>query len=98
MWKTVKKIGVYILIVVIAVFLFIVCRRYFIKRGLSGIVDIIGHLREGNNSIGEGLGECQDLAGQAAGHVESAHGHAVTARQAIRRAREILLRAKSTGD
>ena len=94
MWNKIKKIGVYILIAVIAVFLFIVCRRYFIGRGLSGITDIIGHLRDGNSSIGEGLGQSQELAGQAGEHIESAHGHAVTAKQAIRRAREILLRAK----
>ena len=95
MWNKIKKIGVYILIGVIAVFIFFVCRRYFIGRGLSGITDIIGQLRDGNNSIGEGLGQSQELAGQASEHIESAHGHAVTAKQAIRRAREILLRAKN---
>lgn len=104
MWNKIKKVLVYILIGILAVFIFIVWRRHSHGGSVPGIDDIIGLIGGGTEQLAGGLEnstglnqQASELAGQASGAVESAAGHCVTARQAIRRAKDILLRAKAGG-
>jgi len=101
-WNKIKKVLMWIFVALIAVFIFIVCRRYFKGRAVPGVAELIGLIGGGTEQIGEGLAnssqlnqQANELAGQAGAAVDSATGHCVTARQAIRRAKDILLRAKS---
>ena len=102
MWNKIKKVLMYVFIVLIAVFIFIVCRRCFVGRRVPGIAELIGLLRGGTEQVKEGLDVSTGLNEQAAGLAEhasesisSAEGHCVTARQALRRAREILSQARN---
>lgn len=92
----------YVFIVLIAVFIFIVCRRCFVGGRVPGIAELIGLLRGGTGQAKEGLDVSTGLNEQAAGlaeqageSIKSAEGHCVTAGQAIRRAREILSQARA---
>lgn len=102
MWNKIKKVLMYVFIVLIAVFIFIVCRRCFIGRRVPGIAELIGLLRGGTEQVKEGLDVSTGLNEQAAGlaeqaseSIKSAEGHCVTAGQAIRRARDILSQARA---
>lgn len=102
MWGKIKKVLMYVFIVLIAVFIFIVCRRCFVGRRVPGIAELIGLLRGGAGQVKEGLDISTGLNEQAAGlaehageSIKSAEGHCVTAGQVIRRAREILSQARA---
>lgn len=102
MWNKIKKVLMYVFIVLIAVFIFIVCRRCFVGRRVPGIAELIGLIRGGAEQVKEGLDVSTGFNEQAAGlaehageSIKSAEGHCVTAGQAIRRARDILSQARA---